>query len=174
MTSPTPGPVLVVGSYPPIPVGGAAATVGEVRRAWAAGDEVRVVAPRLSAAHVAIPVTGLLAARRLDYARRRFGARRIVLVVEPGYPLVTRGTAWSLARALRRFDHVRLVRTSDVPLRTAGWDRLAALAHEVDVAEPGPTAPGVTPLGPPEVTMWVRVRARLAPLRRMLRRPPGP
>ena len=167
-------PILIIGSYPPIPVAGAAATVREVRRAWDAGDEVRVVAPRLSAAHVAIPVTGPMAARRLDYARRRYGATRIVLVVEPGYPLVSRSTAWSLARALRRFDHVRLVRTADVPEGIPGWGRLAALAHEVDVAEPGSTAAGVTPLGSPEVTMWVRVRARLAPLRRALRRSLGP
>ena len=166
-------PVLIVGSYPPIPVAGAAVTVQEVRRAWAAGDEVRVVAPRLSAAHVAIPVNGLLAARRLDYARRLYGARRIVLVVEPGYPLGSYGTAWSLARALQRFDHVRLVRTSDVAEGASGWGRLAALAHEVEVAEPGTTAPGVTPLGSREVTMWTRVRARLAPLRRALRRPTG-
>ena len=172
----TPGaePVLVVGSYPPIPVAGAAATVREVRRLWDAGADVRVVAPRLSAAHVAIPVTGLLAARRLDYARRRFGARRIVLVVEPGYPLVSRGTARSLARALRRFDHVRLVRTSDLPVDTKGWDRLTGVAHEVAVAEPGASAAGVTPLGSPEVTMWVRVRARLAPLRRVLGGSPRP
>ena len=167
-------PVLVVGSYPPIPVSGAAATLGEVRRAWDAGDEVRVVAPRLSAAHIAIPMTGLLASKRLDYARRLFGARKIVLVVEPGYPLASWGSAWSLARALRRFDHVRLVRTADLPIGTAGWDRLAALADEVDTAEPGSTAAGVTPLGSPEVTMWVRVRARLAPLRRALRGTPGP
>jgi len=163
--------VLVVGSYPPIPVAGAAVTVREVRRAWDAGDEVRVVAPRLSAAHLAIPVKGPLAARRLDYARRRYGARRIVVVVEPGYPLGAWSTAWSLARALRRFDHVRLVRTADVPERTRGWARLAARADEVEVVAPGPTAAGVTPLGSPEVTMWIRVRGRLAPLRRVLRRP---
>jgi hypothetical protein len=167
-------PVLIVGSYPPIPVAGARVTVAEVRRAWDAGQEVRVVAPRLSAAHVAIPVTGLLAARRLDYARQLYGARRIVLVVEPAYPLGTWGTAWSLGRALRRFDHIRVVRTADLPESTTGWHRLAALAHEVDVADPGPTAAGVTPLGSPEVTMGVRVRARLAPLRGVLRRAPAP
>ena len=37
---------LVVGSYPPAPGPAAAATVGAVRRAWAAGSEVVVASPR--------------------------------------------------------------------------------------------------------------------------------
>jgi hypothetical protein len=36
-----------------------------VQRAWADGDEVTVASPRLSAAHLAVPVVGLLAGRRL-------------------------------------------------------------------------------------------------------------
>ena len=167
------GPVLVVGSYPPIPVAGAAVTVREVHRAWAAGDEVRVVAPRLSASDIAIPVTGPFAFRRLDYARRLYGASRVVVVCEPGYPDLGPLGAVSLARALRRFEHVRLVRTADVTTGP-GWDRLAARADEVEVAAPGPAAAGVTPVGSPEVTAWTRVRSRLAPLRRLLRRPAGP
>lgn len=150
-------PVLIVGSYPPIPVAGTPATVEEVRRAWAAGDEVTVVSPRLSAAHLTVPVYGPLAGRRLDNVRRHTGARRLVLVAEPGFPLPLLGpmqvpSAAALARAMRSFEHVRLVRAGSLGgLTPRAWAMLEAAAHEVVPAEPGPTALGVTPLGPREV-----------------------
>jgi hypothetical protein len=195
--------VLIVGSYPPIPVAGAPATVREVRRAWAAGDEVTVVSPRISAAHLAVPVFGPLAGRRLDNVRRHTGAHRLVLVVEPGFPfpgspVLQAATAAALVVALRRFEHVRLVRVGAVPMPAAVWKRLAAAADEVFAETPGPpapgviahgvTVPGVTVLGPPEVAWSERpaqlfglmarrvlgsrapaVRARLGRARRALR-----
>ena len=158
------GPVLVVGSYPPIPVSGTPATVGEVRRAWAEGDEVVVVSPRLSAAHLAVPVHGPLAGRRLNNVRRHTGARRLVLVVEPGFPLPA-GTALqvpsalAVARAMGSFEHVRLVRAGSLDgVSRRAWGILAAAADEVATAEPGDRAPGVTPLGPPEVPLGQQPR----------------
>lgn len=150
------GRVLVVGSYPPIPVPGAAASVAEVQRAWAAGYEVTVAAPRLSAAHYALPVAGLVAGRRLANLRRVTRSTRLVLVVEDGFPLSHRSpvlqvaTAALLARAMRSFDHVRVVRAGQPNLQPPAWTRLAAVADEtVDVAAP-PAPPGVTAVGPPE------------------------
>ena len=213
-------PVLVVGSYPPIPVTGARATLAEVRRAWAAGDEVTVVSPRLSAAHLAVPVAGLLAGRRLDNVRRVTGADRLVLVVEDGFPVpsgagpLQMATVVLMEPALRRFGHVRLVRARPPGSRAGGslsgaglsggglsagaWRRLVhAVAGpgrygEVVEVTGGPTAPGVTPLGPPEVparelpariagvaarkVLGSRapvVRARLGEARRALRRAAG-
>lgn len=157
-------PLLVVGSYPPIPVAGAPVTLAEVRRAWAAGDEVTVVSPRLSAAHLAVPVHGALAARRLDNVRRHTGARRLVLVVEPGFPLP--GSPWLqlaaaavLTRALRSFEHVRLVQAGSSPdVAPRAWSMLTKVADEVSIEPAGPSAPGVTPLGPPEVPLSERPR----------------
>ena len=204
---------LIVGSYPPIPVAGAPVTLAEVRRAWAAGDEVTVVSPRLSAAHLTVPVAGLLAGRRLDNVRRVTGAERLVLVVEDGFPVPAGPPALQMAAvmliepALRRFRHVRLVRVQapGSPSRpaTAGlaapaWRRLAGAvagpgrSGEVVEVTGGPGAPGVTPLGPPEVParqMPARiadaalrkalgpraplVRARLGRVRRALRQAAG-
>ena len=184
----TAGLTLIVGSYPPIPVAGAPVTLAEVRRAWAAGEDVRVVSPRLSAAHLTVPVAGLLAGRRLDNVRRVTGAERLVLVMEDGFPLPSGPQALQLATvvllvpALRRFRHVRLVRVRPAGPAGSGaggavvggtgaggtagggpagggpaWRRLAgavtALGRAGEVVEVtgGPTAPGVTPLGPPEV-----------------------
>jgi hypothetical protein len=189
------GPVLIVGSYPPIPVAGAPVTLQEVRRAWAAGSDVTVVAPRLSAAHLTVPVYGVLAGRRLANVRRVTGTDRLVLVVEDGYPFpagpvpVQAATCAALMRAFKGFRHVRVVRAGASGLAPDVWRRLAAAADEVEEAEPGPTAPGVTPLGPPEVELSERpgqvadaaahrllgsrypaVRGRLGALRRTVRR----
>jgi hypothetical protein len=125
--------VLVVSSYPPIPLPAAAAAVAAVRRAWAEGDEVTVVSPRLSAAHLAVPVVGILAGRRLENLRRHTAATRLVVVMEPGVPVPTTGgrgltaraeqwqTVRSLLRSFSGFDHVTLVRVGDldVPGRIA-------------------------------------------------------
>ncbi|MDA8046090.1 MAG: glycosyltransferase [Actinomycetota bacterium] len=188
-------PVLVVGSYPPIPVAGASATLAEVRRAWAGGAEVTVVAPRLSAAHLTVPIHGVLAGRRLANVRRVTGADHVVLVLEDGYPFpvgpapLQMATCMALEHALEGFRHVRVVRAGATSLAPAVWNRLVAAADEVTEVPPGPTAPGVTPLGPPEVTPAERpgqlaeaaarrllgprypvVRARLGSLRRAIHR----
>lgn len=188
--------VVVVGSYPPIPVPGAAASLVEVRRAWAGGADATAVAPRLSAAHLTVPVAGVLAGRRLANVGRVTGARRLVLVVEEGYPFSLPGwpgqavTAALLIRAFRSFDHVRLVRAGRTGVHPAVWSRLVAAANDVVDVDPPAGAPGVTPLGPPEETPAERtrrlarggvrrvlganepaVRARLAGVRSRLRRP---
>lgn len=150
------GRVLVVGSYPPIPVPGAAASVGEVKRAWAAGTEVTVVAPRLCASHMTVPVYGLLAGRRLANVSRVTGIERVVMVLEHGYPLPSGPavaqhlSAILLARALHRLRHVRLVQAGDVKLAPGVAARLRAVADEFEMVPGGPASPGVTPLGPPE------------------------
>ncbi len=162
MTSPA--AVLVVGSYPPIPVPGAAASIAEVRRAWAEGLEVTVVAPRLSASHLTVPVYGLLSGRRLANVRRVTGADRLVLVVEDGYPLpagplpLQLASAETLVRALRGFRHVRIVQVEGVRLPAPVEARLRDAATEYVTVPGGPPSPGVTPLGPPET----RARDRAA------------
>lgn len=173
-------PVLIVGSYPPLPVAGAPVTVAEVRRAWAAGDEVTVVSPRLSAAHLAVPVYGLLAGRRLDNVRRHTGARRVVLVVEPGFPFPASPalhlpTAVVLARALRGFEHVRIVQAGGwIGLAGRARAMLRSVADEMSVVEAGPAEPGVTPLGPPEVRLSERPRQVAAILARRALGPRAP
>lgn len=151
-----PEQVLVVGSYPPIPVPGAAVTVDEVRRVWASGAEVTVVAPRLCASHLTVPVYGLLAGRRLDNVRRVTGSDRLVMVLEDGYPLppspgpLQIASAAALIRALRGFRHVRLVQAGALRLAPGVEGRLRAAAGEYLTVPAGPPEPGVTALGPPE------------------------
>jgi hypothetical protein len=152
--------VLVVGTYPPIPLPAAATTVEVVRRAWAAGEQVTVVSPRPSAAHLVVPVAGVLAGRRLKQLHRRTSADRAVVVLERGFPLpatsgrrlANRLEQWeavrSLSRAFACFERVTLVRVGplDVPPRLEAM--LAGAGCEVvdhPGGEPGP--PGVTPLG---------------------------
>lgn len=154
--TPAPEQVLVVGSYAPIPVPGAAATVDEVRRVWASGAEVTVVAPRLCASHLTVPVYGLLAGRRLGNVRRVTGSDRLVMVLEDGYPLPPRpgalqmASAAALIRALRGFRHVRLVQAGGLRLAPGVEGRLRAAAGEYVIVPAGPSEPGVTALGPPE------------------------
>jgi hypothetical protein len=155
---------MVVGSYPPIPVAGAPVTISEVRRVWDAGDEAVVVSPRLSAAHLAVPIFGPLAGRRLANAGRVTGASRLVMVVEDGFPLrgpeaVQMVSALGLARAMKGFGHVRLVRAAPAAgVSRRAWAVLAAAAGEVVAQTGGGTAPGVTPVGPPEVRLEERPR----------------
>lgn len=168
---------VVLGSYPPIPRPAATATVAEVRRAWAAGGEVTIVSPRLSAADLAVPVAGPLAGRRLDNVRRHTGAARLVLVAERGFPVpiaaapVQWVTVFTLTRSMRRFSHVRVVRVGDVGVPDRLWRKLVAGAAEL-VDWPSPesaphTGPAVTALGPAETLPreWPAVAAaRLARL----------
>jgi hypothetical protein len=156
--------VLVVGSYPPVPVAGSDASVAEVRRAWGEGNEVVVAAPRLGAAHLTVPVAGPLAGRRLVNVGRVTGARRVVLVVEDGFPFSQKAmplqamTAAALIWAFRSFDRVRLVRVAGGGPPPLLWKRLVAAADETDDVEGGRTTPGVTPLGPPEQTPGERAK----------------
>ena len=105
---------LVVGSYPPVPGPAAAATVAAVRRAWAAGRDVVVVSPRPSAAPFVLRATGARGiAREVARLGRRHDCDRVVLCLEPGWPL--RGSAEraarSLAAALSSFQHAEVVVT---------------------------------------------------------------
>lgn len=173
------GRCVILGSYPPIPRPASAVTLSEVESAWAAGTEVTVVSPRRSAADLSVPVAGLLAGRRLSHVARHTGARRLVLVTEPGFPLPAGNgprpllSAVLLARKQRRFEHVRLVRTA-ADGRLAARILAGASTDVVDALTVPP--PGdVTPFGPPELPLRSRpmhlVRRLLGPrLRRILRR----
>jgi hypothetical protein len=177
----------VVGTYPPIPLPAAVATVAAVRRAWADGDEVTVVSPRVSAAQLAVPVVGLLAGRRLANLRRHSGATRAVLVAEPGLPVPSgygriararqRETVRQLERAFAGFDHVTVVRTGALDIPGPIEARLLRAATEVveHAGEPPRPPLGVTPLGPVEVPARERPRQiTTAILRRVLGRYAGP
>jgi len=148
--SPARRPLLVVGSYPPVPGEAAAATVAAVRRAWAEGDEVIVVSPRPSAADLAVPVAGVLAGRRLGNVHRLAGeVRGVVLGIEPGVPVpraptgragldeaVQRATVRGLCGALASFDSVTLLVSGDPGVRPALLAPLWGMAREVVVASP--------------------------------------
>ncbi len=150
--------VLVVGTYPPIPLPAAQATVAAVKAAWATGHQVTVVSPRLSAADYAVPVTGPLAGTRLDRIRRRVAADQLVLVVEEGFPLldgpaaVQWATALGLARAMRRFDEVTLVIVGQLGRSGRALAPIRAAATRITNAPAGPVPAGVTPTGPAETT----------------------
>jgi hypothetical protein len=175
--------VLVVGSYPPVPRPGSQATLAAVRRAWADGSDVRVVSPRPSAAHLAVPVVGVLAGHRLTALRQLTGASTLVLVAEAGLP-VSRGpravqelTVRGVARAFGGFDRVTVVRAGPLGIPAEIETRLVAGADDV-IDEPVPPGldPEVTVLGPPEVSLWERPRWMAERLARagVARLPDGP
>lgn len=155
--------VLVVGSYPPIPVPAVAATLNAVRRELTAGRSVRVVSPRPSAAHYAVPITGLLAARRLSRVRSLSGCNRLVLCLEPGVPFAADrmpgglrairsvATAVLLVSAMRGFAHATVVVTTDqrMPARAMSWV-LRAADEVIEDKQEGEPPPGVSTLGPNE------------------------
>jgi hypothetical protein len=121
-------PVLVFGSYPPVPGPASAATVAAVRRVWADGYEVLVASPRPSAAHVSARLVGPLAGYRLTRLRRSTGAtERLIFGLERGVPLPVssavcserararqRATVMGLMFAFRRFRHVTVILTGDL------------------------------------------------------------
>jgi len=176
-------PVLVVGSYPPVPAPGSAASIAAVRRAWAAGSEVTVVSPRPSAAHLTVPVVGILAGHRLTALRRLTGARALVLVAEPGLPVaagprvVQEVTVRGVLRALGGFERVTVVRVGslDIPDRLEAR-LLTAAADVIDEPVPPGRDPRVTVVGPPEVSLWERPRWVAERLARAIlaRLPDGP
>jgi len=159
------GRVLVVGSYPPVPLPAAEATLAAVRSQWDAGREVTTVSHRSGAADLAVPVVGILAGHRLDSVRRFTGVSRLVLVVEDGapvrgrLPLLQWLCAREVSRALRRFRHVELVLAGDTQVSPAALGQLRRAADavvEYQVASGSP--PGVTVTGPTEHVGVARVR----------------
>jgi hypothetical protein len=180
--------VLVVGTYPPIPLPAARVTLAEVRRGWEAGHPVTVVSPRLSAADLMVPVAGPLAGHRLKNVQRHTNSNRLVLVIERGFPVpegpeaVQWLTVLSLTRALKAFDHVTLVEVGSAGLAPRSHAALAAAADTVrdaddaddaddamvgDAALPRSTA-GVTPLGPSETGPLDRSRQMTVALARKM------
>jgi hypothetical protein len=153
--------ILVVGSYPPVRTPGTAATLAAVRRAIEAGADPVVASPRSSAAHYAVPVTGVFAGRRLDNLRRITGARRLVLCAERDLPVarrcavpgllgvIQRRTLDEVRRAGQGFEHVTLVIGDDLDVAASVLAELRAIAD--DVVELGTRVrgdPGVTVFGP--------------------------
>jgi hypothetical protein len=136
-------PVLVFGSYPPVPGPASAATIAAVRQAWAEGHEVRVVSPRPSAAHLSAPLVGVLAGYHLNRVRHSSGATdRLVFGMEQGVPLPVlnavhstgdwirqRAAVAGLIMAFSRFRHVTLIVTGDLQVSP---DVLAPLLRSVD------------------------------------------
>ncbi len=169
--------VLIVGSFPPLPSLAAAATVATVRRELESGRTVVTASPRPSAASLVLRLTGPLGAWRLEQVRRSCAAAKLVLSVEPGWPLPPATFA-----VLHRFADVSLLVSEPTPavlrvvrrLRRGAEVVLAGQAGRPEVvaavalAVPGvplrvATVPplgtpvvGVTPLGPRE-----RVSSRL-------------
>ena len=156
--------VIVAGSYPPIPVPAAGATVEAVRRALIEGHEVRVVSPRPSAAHFSGPLIGLIAGRRLNRLRRLTASTRLVFCLEaevpfdPPGPSTTRSrwkalaTAYLLARTFRRFDYTTLVVVCDTGGRKDAVRILERAADTVvEDRREGELPEGVTVRGPVEM-----------------------
>ena len=187
----------MLGSYPPVPGPAAAATVAAVRRAWAAGQDVVVVSPRPSAAPFVLRAAGARGvAREMLRLGRRHACDRVVLCIEPGWPVRGRtgGGARSLAAALSSFRHAEVVATGEVggdwgllarlwgaaELLTAGSEELAASlraagAPSVRACEPyegarerpSPFSPGtVSPLEHGELLLRARARRLLGRMAR--------
>ena len=155
---------MVAGSYPPIPVPAAEATVDAVRRALSEGHEVKVVSPRPSAAHYAGALVGFIAGRRLNGLRRVTRCDRLVFCLEPEVPFDPPGkttvgstrramiTARLLARSFRRFDHTTLIIAGDSGAPAEAVRVLEEAADEVvEDRRTGTPPPGVTTRGPVEM-----------------------
>lgn len=167
--------VVVVGSYPPIPLASSRASLDAVRSAWRSGDQVTVVSPRLSAAHLQVPVTGVFAGRRLSNVRRHTGATELVLVAERGFPVplapraIQSITAAVLAAAMAEFERVTVVRVGSLAIPSTTEARLLAAATElVDYAD-SRGDPRVTPLGPVEALPSERARQLAGKAKRALK-----
>lgn len=98
--------VLVVGSYPPVPLPEASATAASVAALAANGATVEVLAPRPCAAHHTASFHSWRGAIALARLARRFDL--VVLRIEPGFPLAAGSGRWhrlsrlvALALALR-------------------------------------------------------------------------
>ena len=93
-----------VGSFPPLPSSAAAATVAIIRRELESGRTVVTASPRPSAASLVLRLTGPLGAWQLERVRRSCGAAKLVLSVEPGWPLPP-----AISVVLHRFADVSLL-----------------------------------------------------------------
>lgn len=112
--------VVVIGTYPPLPGPGTAATLAAVRRAWGQGASVAMVAYRTAAAPLTVPVSGPLAGRRLAQVSRHFGGPpQVAVSLEKGVPFsdprpwAPWATAAGLALAFRKFSVVSVVVAQD-------------------------------------------------------------
>ena len=163
--------VIVAGSYPPIPVPAAGATVDAARRALLDGHQVTVVAPRPSAGHFAVPLVGVLAGRRIDRLRRLTAGERLVFILEPAVPFDPPGQshrfgrpralliAKLVARSFGRFDHTTLILAGDTGAPDDALRVLKQAASEVvDDRREGEAPSGVTTRGPLEMRVRDRVR----------------
>jgi hypothetical protein len=135
--------VVVIGSYPPLPGPATAATLAAVRRAWDAGQDVRVVSYRTGAADITVPVTGPLAGWRLEHVRQHFGGPpEVVLGLQRGVPFsdprLSRqlATASGLAVALQRFRRATLLVGEDPEVQPAALRILSAAVERLVVATP--------------------------------------
>lgn len=156
--------VIVAGSYPPIPVPAAGATLDAVRGALNEGHDVRVVSPRPSAAHFSGPLIGPIAGRRLNRLRRLTASTRLLFCLESEVPFDPPGsstrtsrwkalaTAYLLARTFGRFDHTTLIVVGD---STGNQDAVRILERAADVViedrREGQPPEGVTVRGPVEM-----------------------
>ena len=156
--------VIVAGSYPPIPVPAAGATVDAVRRALLDGHEVRVISPRPSAAHISGPLIGPTAGRRLNRLRRLASSERLIFCLEPEVPfdspdnpsVISRwkalATAYLLARTFDRFEHTTLVLVGDTGAPQEAVQILVRAANEIiEDRRVGQPPEGVTVRGPVEM-----------------------
>jgi hypothetical protein len=120
-----------------------AATLAAVRRAWAAGVDVRVVSYRTGAADIAVPVAGALAGWRLEHIRKHFdGPPEVVLGLQRGVPFSDHrpseqvATALGLATAMQRFRRATLLVGEDPEVLPVCLRILAAAADRFVVATP--------------------------------------
>lgn len=90
--------VLVVGSYPPVPLPEAAATAAAVAVFATNGDEVEILAPRPCAAHHTASFHSWRGALALARLARRFDV--VVLRLEGGFPVTARHARWRRAAGL--------------------------------------------------------------------------
>ena len=174
--------MIVAGSYPPIPVPATGATVDAVRRELIEGNQVKVVSPRPSAAHYAVPLVGILAGRRLERLRRLTGSERLVFILEPAVPFDPPGrsnayttgraklVAYLLSRSFRRFERTTLVIAGDPGVPDEALDILRQDANEVvEDRRVGESPTGVTTRGPLELRARDKARRLAGGLARRLR-----
>jgi hypothetical protein len=112
-----------------------------VRRAWDAGQDVRVVSYRTGAADITVPVTGSLAGWRLEHVRQHFGGPpEVVLGLQRGVPFSDPRlsqqltTASGLAVALQRFRRATLLVGEDPEVSPAALRILSAAVERFVVA----------------------------------------
>lgn len=143
---------MVVGSFPPVRTAATNATLSAVRRELAAGRAVITASPRPSAASLVLRLYGPRGSWRLEEVRRRTKAERLVLSLEPGWPLPP-----GIGLILRRFARVTLLASDESAQGIRTMQRLRAVKGAevcVDAVAPETAVPGsertstATALGP--------------------------